>query len=343
MLTRSTGNRTSRAFPAVRDAVMEGISEGISEALMNSDGEPSRIESARPSTPRAFLLGARPRTLPAAIVPVAVGTAVAWWWLGEHHLEWWRAGAALVVAFGVQVGTNYANDYSDGVRGTDEVRVGPIRLVASGQATPRAVATASIIAFGVAGVAGLLLAAYTSWWLLAVGAACIAAGWLYTGGPKPYGYMGLGELFVFAFFGVVATGGSAYVQGVRISSTGFGIALLASIAVGMLATALLQANNLRDITGDTVANKRTLAVRLGRRRGGFLYVGTLVVAVIAVVLIAALERPWSLLTLAAAPLAVSPSELALGKKEGRDLLPLLAGTARLQLCAGALLAIGMVI
>jgi 1,4-dihydroxy-2-naphthoate polyprenyltransferase len=306
-------------------------------------GAPTAPDSRTPGTFHSFVLGARPRTLPAALVPVAVGTAVAWWWLGSHHLGWWRALGALVVALGVQVGTNYANDYSDGIRGTDEVRVGPIRLVASGLATPRAVAAASMAAFGVACVAGLLLAAVTSWWLLAVGAACIAAGWLYTGGPKPYGYMGLGELFVFCFFGFVATCGSAYVQGVRISSTGFRIAILASVAVGMLATALLEANNLRDLTGDAAASKRTLAVRLGRRRGGILYVGTLVVAAIAVVLIAALERPGALLALLAFPLALSPSQLALGDKDGRELLPMLAGTARLQLCAGALLAIGMLI
>jgi 1,4-dihydroxy-2-naphthoate octaprenyltransferase len=274
---------------------------------------------------------------------VAVGTAVAWWWLGLHHLEWWRAVAALVVAFGVQVGTNYANDYSDGVRGTDEVRVGPVRLVASGFATPRAVAVASIVAFGVAAVAGLLLAAYTSWWLVAVGAACFAAGWLYTGGSRPYGYMGLGELFVFCFFGVVATCGSAYVQGVGISTTGFHIALVASVAVGMLASALLEANNLRDLSGDAIAGKRTLAVRLGRSRGGIFYVATLLAAAIAVVIIAALKRPWALLALLALPLGISPSQLALGDKEGRELLPMLSGTARLQLCAGALLAVGMLI
>jgi 1,4-dihydroxy-2-naphthoate octaprenyltransferase len=316
-----------------------------------SNGNPPRSGSAAQTAPqsahlgpvRAFVLGARPRTLPAALVPVAVGTAVAWWWLGLHHLEWWRAGAALLVAFGVQVGTNYANDYSDGVRGTDEVRVGPVRLVASGLATPRAVALASMVAFGVAAVAGLLLAAYTSWWLVAVGAACIAAGWLYTGGPKPYGYMGLGELFVFCFFGVVATCGSAYVQGVKISTTGFHIALVASVAVGMLASALLEANNLRDLSGDAIAEKRTLAVRLGRRRGGIFYVATLSAAAISVVIIAALERPWALLALLATPLAISPSQLALGDKEGRELLPMLAGTARLQLCAGALLAVGMLI
>ena len=317
---------------------------------MNNGGSPrsgsgprTAPESSHPGPVRAFVLGARPRTLPAALVPVAVGTAVAWWWLGLHHLEWWRAVAALVVAFGVQIGTNYANDYSDGVRGTDEVRVGPVRLVASGLATQRAVAVASIVAFGVAGVAGLLLAVYTSWWLVAVGAACIAAGWLYTGGPKPYGYMGLGELFVFCFFGVVATCGSAYVQGVGISTTGFHIALVASVAVGMLASALLEANNLRDLSGDAIAGKRTLAVRLGRSRGGVFYVATLFAAAIAVVIIAALERPWALLAMLALPLGISPSQLALGDKEGRELLPMLAGTARLQLCAGALLALGMLI
>lgn len=291
----------------------------------------------------AFVLGARPRTLPAAIVPVAVGTSVAWWWVGVHHLHWWRAVAALVVALAVQVGTNYANDYSDGVRGTDEVRVGPIRLVASGLATPRSAAVASMLAFGVAAVAGLLLAAYTSWWLLAVGAACIAAGWFYTGGPKPYGYLGLGELFVFVFFGLVATCGSTYVQGVRVSSRGFAAALVASVAVGMLASALLEANNLRDLNGDAIAGKRTVAVRLGRRRGGFFYLWSLVTSVVAVVVIAALWRPWALVALVAVPLTVSPSRLALGDKEGRDLLPMLAGTARLQLVAGALLAIGMIV
>jgi 1,4-dihydroxy-2-naphthoate polyprenyltransferase len=292
---------------------------------------------------RLYVLGARPRTLPAAVVPVAVGTAVAWWWRGAGHLDWWRSVAALVVAFGVQIGTNYANDYSDGIRGTDKARAGPVRLVASGLATRRAVVTASLTAFGIAGLAGLALAATTSWWLLAVGAACIAAGWLYTGGPRPYGYIGLGELFVLAFFGLVATCGSTYVQGVAISSRGFLVAVLASMVVGLLAAALLQANNVRDISGDTDARKLTLAVRLGRRRAGFLYVATLLIALAFIVVVAALDRPWALLALVAAPLAVSPSKMVLSDAEGRDLLPVLAGTARLQLCAGALLAIGILL
>jgi 1,4-dihydroxy-2-naphthoate octaprenyltransferase len=292
---------------------------------------------------RLFVLGARPRTLPAAVVPVAVGTAVAWWWLGAHRVEWWKAALALVVSFAVQVGTNYANDYSDGVRGTDKARVGPVRLVASGLCSRRAVATASATSFGVAAVAGTVLAAYTSWWLVAVGAACIAAGWLYTGGPAPYGYMGLGEVFVLAFFGLVATCGTSYVEGVRIATAGFFVAVLASVAVGLLAAALLQANNLRDIAGDEEAAKRTLAVRLGRRNAGILYVGTLAAAGILVVVIAATHRPLAAIAFAAAPLALRPSEMALGDARGRDLLPMLAGTARLQLCAGALLAIGILI
>jgi len=319
------------------------MSDGPSSAETGSSGPTVAPEPARPTGFPLFFLGARPRTLPAAIVPVAVGTAVAWWWRGAHHVEWWKGALALVVSFSVQIGTNYANDYSDGARGTDKVRVGPVRLVASGLASPKAVATASAISFGVAGVAGLVLAAYTAWWLVAVGAACIAAGWLYTGGPRPYGYMGLGELFVLVFFGLVATCGSAYVEGVRIRTTGFVVALLASIAVGLLAAALLQANNIRDIAGDTEAGKRTLAVRLGRRGAGFLYVGTLAMAVGFVVAVAAYHRPYAAIALVAAPLALCPCALALGNAEGRDLLPMLAATARLQLCVGALLALGILI
>ncbi len=292
---------------------------------------------------RLLVLGARPRTLPAAVVPVAVGTAVAWWWLGAHRVEWWKGALALVVSFAVQIGTNYANDYSDGVRGTDKARVGPVRLVASGLASPGSVKVASAASFAIAAAAGLFLAAYTSWWLVAVGAACIAAGWLYTGGPRPYGYMGLGEVFVFAFFGLVATCGTAYVEGVRFSGTGFVVALLASVAVGLLAVALLEANNLRDIEGDDEAGKRTLAVRLGRHNAGLLYAGTLVIAAACVVAIAVAERPWAAICLLCVPLGLGPSKLALSRATGRDLLPMLAGTARLQLCAGLLLAVGILI
>src|SRR3954454_194448 len=186
-----------------------------------------------------WVAGARPRTLPAAIVPVVVGTAVA---SAQGEGIWWRAAAAMVVALAVQVGTNYGNDYHDGIRGTDDVRVGPVRLVGSGLAAPASVRRAALLSFAVAGIAGLTLAAAVSWWLLLVGAVSFAAGWLYTGGPKPYGYYGLGEVFVLLFFGVVATVCSAYVNLERLTALSF----LASVPVGLLATALLVVNNLRD-------------------------------------------------------------------------------------------------
>lgn len=302
--------------------------------------------AAAPGPLARWVVGARPRTLAAAGVPVVVGTAVGWWLRSGAHpgtqpvagpgvVIWWRAALALVVALALQVGTNYANDYSDGVRGSDRARVGPLRLVASGAAAPGSVRNAALACFGVAGVAGLVLAAVTTWWLLPVGAACAAAGWLYTGGPKPYGYLGLGEVFVFAFFGVVATVGSAYVQhGWRLD------ALWASIAVGLLSVALLEANNLRDVEGDRRTDKRTLAVRLGRRRGGWLYVGALLGAAAGVALVAT-GRPWALLAFLAAPLAVGPVRAVLAGAEGPALLPVLAATGRLQLAVGALLAVGL--
>ncbi|HRA35704.1 MAG TPA: 1,4-dihydroxy-2-naphthoate polyprenyltransferase, partial [Acidimicrobiales bacterium] len=216
-----------------------------------------------PDHPRGlgvWLAGARPRTLPAAVVPVAVGTAAA---VGTvpGGLIWWRALAALVVSLALQVATNYANDYSDGVRGTDadDRRVGPVRLVGQGLASPGAVKRAALTAFAVAGAVGAALAVAVGPELFVVGALAIAAGWFYTGGPRPYGYAGLGEVFVFVFFGVVATAGSAYVQTGELTA----LALGASVPVGFLATALLVVNNLRDIPGDTAVGKRTLAVRLG--------------------------------------------------------------------------------
>jgi 1,4-dihydroxy-2-naphthoate octaprenyltransferase len=291
------------------------------------------------------VLGARPRTLAAAVVPVAVGTAVGWWTVHSSHagggVLWGRAVLALTVALALQVGTNYANDYSDGIRGTDEVRVGPLRLVASGLVPAHTVRTASFAAFGLAGLAGLTLAALTTWWLLLVGVACIAAGWFYTGGPRPYGYLGLGEAFVFVFFGLVATAGSALVQqrgGFHLTA----VSVVASIPVGLLAVALLEANNLRDVVGDTASGKRTLAVRLGRPRAGWLYVGALIGVATGTVWLAT-WRPWVLLTLLAVPLAVPPCRLVLGGAEGRGLLPVLKATGRLQLVAGALLTLGIVL
>lgn len=252
-------------------------------------------------------------------------------------LVWWRAVAALVVALAVQVGTNFANDYSDGVRGTDHQRVGPMRLVASGAASPKAVRAAAVGCFAVAAAAGVALAAVTSWWLVPVGLACLVAGWTYTGGPKPYGYLGLGELFVFVFFGLVATVGSAFVQ---VGHLGW-LPVAAGVPVGFVAIALLEANNLRDIEGDARSHKRTLAVRLGSRHAPALYLGALVGAGLGCLALAAL-RPGALVVLVALPLAVVPARAVAKGARGAALLPVLGWTGRLQLAMGLLLAIGIV-
>jgi 1,4-dihydroxy-2-naphthoate polyprenyltransferase len=286
---------------------------------------------------RLWWAGARPRTLPAAVVPVLVGTACA---AGRTDIVAWRVVAALVVSLALQVATNYANDYSDGVRGTDsaERRVGPVRLVGSGLASPGSVKRAAFLSFGVAGLAGLALTLAVGWELLVVGVLAIAAGWFYTGGPRPYGYLGLGEAFVFTFFGVVATAGSAYVQEEQLS----GLALAASIPVGFLVTALLVVNNLRDIPGDTASGKRTLAVRLGDRRTRWFYVGLLVGAVVMVPVVAAVgERAGAALALAAVPLGRRPVIAVLGGARGGELVRVLGETGRLQLAFGALLALGL--
>jgi 1,4-dihydroxy-2-naphthoate polyprenyltransferase len=281
-----------------------------------------------------WILGARPRTLPAAVVPVAIGAGAA---VGEGAVAWWRVIVALVVSLALQVGVNYANDYSDGIRGTDDVRVGPPRLVASKLADPPAVKRAAFVAFAVAATAGLALAATTSWWLLAVGAAAIAAAWFYTGGPRPYGYAGLGEVFVFVFFGLVATVGTTYVAVERITA----LAVVMGCAAGALACALLAVNNLRDIPSDTAAGKRTLAVRLGDPATRRLYVG-LVVAAFALAVVAAVAwRLPVLVTLAAAALAVAPARTVLGGARGPALIAVLAGTGRLQLAYGLLATIGL--
>lgn len=279
-----------------------------------------------------WVAGARPRTLPTSLVPVVVGAAAA----RPVPTLWGRLALCAVVALALQVGTNYANDYADGVRGTDARRVGPLRLVASGLATPSAVRSAALVAFGIAGVAGLWLAALTSWWLLAVGAAALAAGWGYTGGPRPYGYVGLGEPFVFVFFGLVATAGTTFCLTGHVT----GLAVTAGASMGLFACGLLDANNLRDIDGDVVAGKRTVAVRLGRRRAGYVYVG-LVAAGLAVAAACAAWRPAALLALVAVPLAIVPVRTVLGGAAGPALLPVLARTARLQLVAGLALAAGL--
>jgi 1,4-dihydroxy-2-naphthoate octaprenyltransferase len=265
---------------------------------------------------------------------VAVGTGVA---VADGDLVAWRAVLALVVSLALQVGVNYANDYSDGVRGTDVARRGPVRLTASGLARPAAVKRAAALAFAVAAVAGLALAVAVSWWLVLVGAVCIAAAALYTGGPKPYGYEGFGEISVLVFFGLVATVGSAYVHLERID----GVAVAGGAVVGLLACAILLANNIRDVGTDAVTGKRTLAVRVGTRPARRLYVGCVAVALGAVVAIGVV-RPPALLALAAVPLAARPVRTVLDEAAPPPrMVGALIGTARLELVTGLLLALGL--
>jgi len=282
-----------------------------------------------------WVAGARPRTLPAAVVPVAVGTAVA---VGEGIVVW-RFVAALIVALAIQVGTNFANDYQDGVRGTDDLRVGPVRLVASGLASASDVRTAALASFGVAAVFGLALAAAVGWELVLVGLLSFAAGWLYTGGPKPYGYLGLGEVFVFVFFGLVATVGSFYVQTSEVTA----LAVCAAVPVGLLATALLVVNNLRDIPTDTEAGKRTLAVRLGDRTTRIVYVTMLVGVFLLVIVLAVTARMPALLGLVGIVFAIPPIRRVRAGATGPELIPVLGATGRAQLVTGLLLALGLAV
>ena len=252
---------------------------------------------------------------------------------------WWRLGPALLVSLSLQVGVNYANDYSDGVRGTDAVRVGPVRLVGSGLASASSVKKAALAAFGVAAIAGLAVAAVTSWWLLVVGAAALLAGWGYTGGPKPYGYLGLGEVFVFTFFGLVATAGTSFVVSERINAVGW----LAGCAAGCLACALLVVNNLRDIPTDREVGKRTLAVRLGDARTRWLYTMLLVAAWALLVAIAVAGRPLALLGLLGMVVAVPAVQAIRGGAKGAELIPVLGATGKVQLVTGLLAAAGIAI
>ena len=285
------------------------------------------------TTARDWIAGARPRTLPAAVVPVLVGTAVAG---ADGTVIWWRSLYALMVALAIQVGTNYANDYSDGIRGTDTERVGPVRLVASGLAAPRDVRAASFYAFGIAGVAGLVLALATTPWLIVVGAVCFAAGWFYSGGSRPYGYSGFGEVFVFVFFGLVAVIGTAWLSLGHITA----LTVTAAIPVGFLATALLVVNNLRDIETDKAARKRTLAVRSGAAATRRLY-AALVGGSFALVAVIAFWRPFALIALLAIAPALPPLRRVLGGAKGHRLVAALVATGSLQLAFGALLALGI--
>jgi len=294
--------------------------------------------SQAPSGAALWLAGARVKTLPAALVPVAVGTAAAVdqaaGWSGGTI--WWRAIAALVVALALQIATNYANDYSDGIRGTDDDRAGPLRLVGSGLVEAKQVKIAAFVAFGAAAVAGLALAIAVGPELIAVGLASILAGWFYTGGKNPYGYMGLGEAFVFVFFGLVATVGSAYVQPGGWS----GLAWLVAVAVGCLSTALLVTNNLRDIPTDRATGKNTLAVRMGDGPTRWLFVAALALPFV-IAAVVAFDRPWALLALGALPLAVKAIAPVRAGAMGRDLIPVLEVTGKTQLVYGLLLTVGL--
>ena len=283
------------------------------------------------ATPAQWIQGARPRTLPAAIAPIAVGAGLAAY-VDSFVVS--RVLLALVVSVALQVGVNYANDYSDGIRGTDQVRVGPVRLVGQQLAAPSHVRTAAFLAFGLAAIAGLTLVIITGkWWLILIGVASITAAWLYTGGPKPYGYAGLGEVFVFVFFGLVPVVGTAYVQTLEITAAD----VVASVGVGLLACAILVTNNLRDIAGDTVAGKITLAVRLGDRRTRWLFAAIVVVAVLVPVAVAWLTSPWVALACLTGVLAVRPVRVVLGGAMGPTLIPALKQTGVLLLVYGLVL------
>ena len=272
------------------------------------------------ATPAQWLEGARPRTLPAAVSPVLAGTAVA---LHLHAAVWWKALLALVVALALQVGVNYANDYSDGIRGTDEDRVGPLRLVGSGAASATSVRRAAFASFVVAALAGLVLAVTTSWWLVAAGVVCIAAAWFYTGGSTPYGYRGLGELMVFVFFGLVAVMGTTYVQTGTFAATSALPSMYAAIGVGALACAILVANNLRDIPTDREAGKRTLAVVLGEERTRHLFTFLVAAAAVALVGVALATSRWALLGSVSAVTAVPALRAVSAGTTGRALVPVL--------------------
>ena len=304
-------------------------------SLINVSTIPSPAAVPLPTGLRAWVAGARPRTLPAAIVPVVVGTAVA------HHdarQHLGRAALALLVSLALQVGVNYANDYSDGIRGTDEARVGPIRLVGARIFAPRAVKLAAFAAFGVAAAAGLVLALQTSLWLILVGLCAIFAAWFYTGGPKPYGYAGLGELVVCVFFGLVAVIGTVFVQTKAISA----LSIIAAIPVGLFAVGILVVNNLRDIPGDTVSGKRTLAVRLGDKTTRAVYVAIMIIAVaLAIPTAIVAKTPLVLISLLATALIVSPIRIVVERTMGRGLISVLGATGKAQLAFGLLLSVGL--
>ncbi len=290
------------------------------------------------ATTSDWIEGARPRTLPAAISPVVAATGVA---VYAQSAVWWKALLALVVALALQVAVNFANDYSDGIRGTDADRVGPLRLVGSGAARPARVRAAALASFAVAAVAGLVLAVTTAWWLLLVGALAMAAAWFYTGGSRPYGYRGLGEVGVFVFFGLVAVTGTVYVQTGRVGAA----AVWVACGVGALACAILVANNLRDISGDGEAGKRTLAVLIGDRATRVVFVALHTVALGCAVLASSTLTWWALLAFLSAPLSLRAQGVVRRGATGQALVPVLRDTGLAELVyavglfAGTLIAV----
>lgn len=289
------------------------------------------------ATTSQWVEGARLRTLPAAVAPVLAGTGAA---AAVGSAQLGRAALALAVALALQVGVNYANDYSDGIRGTDEDRVGPFRLVGSGSARPGVVKRAALASFAVGALAGLALVVVSGhWWLLAVGAAAVAAAWFYTGGSRPYGYRGLGEVSVFVFFGLVAVTGTTYVQVGRVTAS----SVVSAVAIGCLACSLMLVNNLRDAPTDGPSGKRTLAVFLGERRTRLLYVLLIATPFVLAVALAVAGRPWAALAVLAVPLAVRTALPVLRGARGRDLIPALRSTGMTELLFAVLLTAGLVL
>ncbi|GAB4589345.1 1,4-dihydroxy-2-naphthoate polyprenyltransferase [Nocardia sp. IFM 10818] len=288
------------------------------------------------ATAAQWIEGARPRTLPNAIAPVLVGTGAA---ASIDGAVWWKAVLCLLLSLSLIIGVNYANDYSDGIRGTDDERVGPLRLVGSKLASPAAVRNAAIGCLALGAVIGLVLTATSAWWLLLVGAACLAGAWFYTGGRNPYGYSGFGEIAVFVFFGLVAVLGTQYVQAGTVDWAG----LVCAVAVGSFSSAVLVTNNLRDIPTDSVTGKTTLAVRLGDSRTRTLHLALIMIPYVATLTLAA-RTPWALAGLVALPLAVKANEPVRTGKNGPGLIPALAGTGLALLvwsiATGAALALG---
>lgn len=288
------------------------------------------------ATLNEWIAGSRPRTLPVAVAPVAAGTGAAYA-LGDGNPA--HALLALLVSLLLQIGVNFANDYSDGIRGTDDARVGPVRLVGQGLATPASVKSAAFACFAAAAVCGLALVALSgTWWLLVAGALAIVAAWKYTGGEHPYGYMGLGEVFVFVFFGLVATLGTTYTQAGSVDLS----AVAAAVGIGAIACAILVVNNLRDIPGDTVSGKRTLAVRIGDAATRKLFTGMFAVALVAVV-VSAVQHPWAIIALIGLALSTRSVRTVNQGATGRDLIPPLATTGVTILAYGVLFGIGLLL